>query len=75
MEWISVNDELPEYRKPVIIGGIWNKHDFMVEGVNRLKSTIHNETGKHLDWEKSNGIHMVITHWMPLPEPPKDLTK
>ena len=71
MEWISVKDELPKYGQRVLIGGVWDKKEFIIDGINKFKSIIHNERGRHLEWDKQNGIHLEVTHWMPLPEPPK----
>jgi hypothetical protein len=57
MEWISVEDRLPKDYQLVIVDG----------GVARLQGDFwYSYTG-------SNGrfITWRVTHWMPLPEPPK----
>jgi hypothetical protein len=66
MNWISVKDRLPEEWSDVIVtdginvnagyfGGTW-KEDGGVE--------------KSGFYEYENGIEGLITHWMPMPEPP-----
>ena len=73
MEWISVKDRLPAYEVPVLVyrpsmaapilvdeyQGFWDEDDLdnWCEGWALY--------GKH------NGKD-IITHWMPLPEPPKE---
>ncbi len=60
MEWISVKDRLPEIGEPVII--YYGR--FVAEAMRN-----------------DNGVFVVscsdeeaedVTHWMPLPEPPKE---
>jgi len=68
MEWINVNDRLPE---------IDNDSSYM--GISVLVSTKRNEVtiGMYYfdskDWEVTNGEYWSceeVTHWMPLPEKP-----
>lgn len=59
MEWISVNDRLPEYERPVLG---YDSEIEMVDIVNYI-------SGKFFDLD---GIQTDVTHWMPLPEPPKE---
>ena len=63
MEWISVKDELPEFDEQVLI--ITDKQQKLV---TKLVSKHIDAEGETLNW--SPDIH-EITHWMPLPEPPK----
>lgn len=59
MEWISVKDRLPEYMRPVIV---CRKGGKVEQG--------HRDIG---DWWKVYGTRTKnVTHWMPLPEPPKE---
>ena len=59
MEWISVNDRLPERMQPVIVC----RDNGKVEQGYR-------DVG---DWWKVYGTRTKkVTHWMPLPEPPKE---
>lgn len=69
-EWISVNDRMPDKNKsiiinidfdskhvgPLVICGKWTGNTFKV-GPNGVKK------------EDEDGI--IVTHWMPLPEPPE----
>lgn len=65
-EWISVKDRLPEVGKPVLVyrgrclGELMNVYVLLDEG----------------RWEDDYGYYGSaedegITHWMPLPQPPK----
>lgn len=65
-QWISVKDRLPEKEQRVLVF-------YKVIGE---KNRIHNDVIA-TNWRKSNGDFIPfedyeITHWMPLPEPPKD---
>lgn len=71
MEWISVEDRLPEVRVDVVW---WCKfHDTVwipVSGwINKNKAIITptNQTEYKYGAEKRK-----VTYWMPLPEPPKE---
>lgn len=72
MKWISVEDRLPEIGDKIIAYG-----DFWGE--------IHDFQGKHVgsgEWVKGCYVDIKadayychiynVTHWMPLPEPPKE---
>lgn len=84
MEWISVNDRLPEDDKSLRfhVDGVISFTTVMVytqHGLyaiaNRLK---HDPIGSpYLDEYATNGWIWSrgcgeVTHWMPLPEPPKE---
>lgn len=62
MEWISVKDRLPEKRKDVLC---------LFQDNTRIRNRIE------ISWVDSVGcflyeaIYGEVTHWMPLPEPPK----
>jgi hypothetical protein len=58
MNWISVEDELPK--------GISNALAF---GNDTIYFVFYNSCGS---WCLENEYLYNITHWMPLPEPPKD---
>lgn len=63
MGWISAKDKLPEYNKVVIV--IWIKHDQIRRmGFGTLQS--------HGVWYVHNEGMPPVTHWRPLPEPPKE---
>ena len=55
-EWISVKDELPPINQKVIV--LTKRGFILIDYVLTLEST----------WWVSGG---AVTHWMPLPEPPK----
>ena len=63
-EWISVSDWLPQDAKPVIIAGGCGHYS--------------HKCGKWFtNMERDNfgeyrPICWAVTHWMPLPEPPKE---
>ena len=64
MKWISVEERLPEMHTKVLCCGIKGGR-FIAE----LGTWGHE---KHLYWDKKNGRGCPeVTHWMPLPEPPK----
>jgi hypothetical protein len=64
MKWIDVNDRLPEDTEPVTACFLgWDDMQF----IRVLEYDKETEV-----WEDWNCIeHTHITHWMPLPEPPK----
>jgi hypothetical protein len=58
MDWIDVNDETPYYNAEVLA---YTEGGSVVIGyVIKLVKT----------WCEHDGSESVITHWMPLPEPP-----
>lgn len=75
-EWISVDDALPELgtgnfaSSDLVIGAVDGRKKSSVLYYNR---SISRE--KHVErWKDSHGaiVHEKVTHWMPLPEPPKE---
>lgn len=65
-EWISVKDKLPENFETVL--ALCKDGDMFV--------------GRHTSWQQwqiwtakksTKIVQRTVTHWMPLPEPPKDL--
>jgi hypothetical protein len=60
MEWISVEDKMPEPDRLVIVKGgvaVFRKWGVWITMTGR-------DSGKPIQWD--------VTHWMPLPEPPED---
>ena len=57
-DWISVKDRMPEENVPVLV---WDSQGFAFIDIH--------ESGK---WRIGTPHYAVITHWMPLPEPPKE---
>lgn len=91
-EWISVEDSLPEYYKPVLVfcAKSGYKHDGLKTIVASYQSAKESfETSEIYDSEDDAAdswiaevsmfdseyagkfIHEEITHWQPLPEPPR----
>jgi len=69
-KWISVKDRLPEVYDGVLVtdGEIVTaaeRHDFFDSGIGW---TGHRFGGHEWQWDFDDSF---ITHWMPLPEPPK----
>lgn len=58
MEWISVKDRLPE---------AW--HTVLLWGSDSIQTGYINDKGKIIGHRWGHAIPM--THWMPLPQPPK----
>lgn len=71
MEWINIEDKLPEYQERVLISaykGYENgSEDHCVDIADRRFT---NKDGHH--WMNSPDTlkGWIVTHWMPLPEPP-----
>lgn len=72
-EWISVDDRLPEasidlvdvFVKPPVVG--------FAMFCSRVTNCHYSKTSKEWYIHTANGTQTVpfVTHWMPLPEPPK----
>ena len=62
-EWISVDDRLPEAWKQVLI---YSRHDFYESAVYIGVPGKWRVTWNHEMLETDS-----VTHWMPLPQPPK----
>lgn len=67
MEWISVHDRLPELEKEVLV----------YDSFGNMYIGLITDGWKGLYWvdEECINISDIVTHWMPLPEPPKDFNK
>ncbi len=64
VEWISVEDRLPQYDKEVVY--IDKSNDIHL---GRLESGM----GKEIYWTHYDFLEDEdVTHWMPLPHPPKE---
>ena len=74
-EWISVKDRLPEeedyYLTWVIDNGA--SYYFEVQKFDKMPRTLKEMYGNCIThWEKSLWDDRIVTHWMKLPNPPKD---
>ena len=80
-EWISVKDRLPKLEESVLVYGVGrtdgyrNKHT--IEISYRYLYRSHWQLSEEEVWAEPWDYFFVnykITHWMPLPEPPKEET-
>ncbi len=62
MKWISVKDEIPDICKDVLI------HEY--SGI--ILVAYYGEDKLWADSIGDNWLNFNVTHWMPLPEPPKE---
>ena len=65
MEWISVKDRLPEENEYVLcarLQGSMSGYKYILPSVGRVRNK--SSWSCVMDW-------VSVTHWMPLPEPPK----
>lgn len=60
-EWISVNERLPEYGERVLV----------TEGHATFEASL-SISHKWVRCDMALGWLEDVTHWMPLPEPPKE---
>ena len=58
--WVSVKDKLPESGKCVMI---YSENGGVAEG------SYSGSKGRFEQWRWNTGL-LIVTHWMPLPEPP-----
>lgn len=64
-KWIPVGERLPELNTKVLCCGI--------KGGRFIAELTTWGIEKHLTWDKRDGKGCpTVTHWMPLPEPPKE---
>lgn len=75
-EWISVKDRLPESGVPVLVTFVgYTDNKLHSDGVARWEPDLNGYNG---GWEWTldfSDATVEITHWMPLPEPPKEETE
>jgi len=73
MSWISVKDKLPEGDETVILfGRRMLQRGFFVEPGHRSEGYM--DVWVSCEWDGCGGYEEFeeVTHWMPLPEPPKE---
>ncbi len=65
MEWISINDELPDFSIPVLVCG-------KTVDIARLESITRTSHGTSCTWYEGSSSYDIywdtITHWQKLPE-------
>lgn len=65
-EWISVEDRLPDK------GGCYLIHQKAETWIGEVIQTAHwNETAQNFRGAQAGCFMEFVTHWMPLPQPPK----
>lgn len=77
MEWISVEDKLPTKYQKVVIADIFKGevYDFaaaMYFGDKYFVAETEGLEASNYDGGACISLNMQITHWLPLPAPPKD---
>ena len=77
--WISVKDRLPEPEQEVlVIAHGWSGRLLYIGSYQRMEaqtSWLTGVTSKASDWSLWGWSYLrepEVTHWMPLPDPPKD---
>lgn len=62
--WISVNDSLPTEYDYVIVSYVDNEGLRYIPAIGYIRNGV---------WyiEREIEFHRIVTHWMPLPSPPK----
>jgi hypothetical protein len=65
MSWISVKDKLPKENEHVIV---FDNTEGICRGYIRYGSWQHYPIGSYA----GDGCLFDVTHWMPLPSPPKE---
>ncbi len=68
--WIPVEERLPEELEPVLFT-VYPKDTQLYNKYGKVIYLAWRENGEWLDWEgKRVSDVFIVTHWMPLPEPP-----
>ena len=68
--WIPVEERLPEELKPVLFA-VYPKDIQLYNKYGKVVYLAWRENGEWLDWEgKRVSDVFIVTHWMPMPEPP-----
>jgi hypothetical protein len=77
MKWISVKDELPEHGQAVLVFQTFppgTLFQAIALPLNRCKCKVleYQDRGGRIAFISRNGeLHEFVSHWMPLPTPPK----
>ena len=74
-EWISVKDRLPENGQEVFVAYVFPLQNSLISKHFYSASIYHIDDGNGLvnrpHFENEGFRGMRVTHWMPLPQPPK----
>jgi hypothetical protein len=71
-KWIKCSDRLPEHRQKVIA---YNTRKEIVSSAQYSDEALDTNVIKDNEWynlEECEPVNGEVTHWMALPEPPKD---
>lgn len=76
-EWISVKDRLPNPNEKVIVYNAENDGTFFARRLVSRFVWWDSVTKEYINWRwlpygYTNIMLASVTHWMPLPEPPKE---
>lgn len=74
-EWISVKDRLPErlsqgFRTYIVASYSPNRKLYSIGAYNWIDNHFSSSYGEKLEFDDG---YWIITHWMPLPEPPEKI--
>jgi len=71
-EWISVDERLPEMRKPYTSAPYMESEQVLATNghYSFIAKYADTYTQKKRRWEDHSGRVAHVTHWMPLPTPP-----
>jgi hypothetical protein len=73
MEWIDVNDRLPDPYVNVVVFNPYEKDVNEQVTVDHMFVGLDNKL--YFDWNSDPDTgELLVTHWMPLPEKPKNKT-
>jgi len=67
-EWISIKDSLPQDMECVIA---WGDNDIYMLTFKKNSDKRHKNISGYFDDSSGEAYFNEITHWMPLPKPPK----
>lgn len=68
--WISVNERLPKDEKDVL-AYYGFKHDGVLSDQRFIGTLCYFRFDPNPHWQHEGQGKLTVTHWMPLPEPPK----
>ena len=74
MDWIDINKALPQFDKKVLLNYKYSSDDenrSCIIGI--LNAKMESSLGIDLEFQDDDSDRIYgVTHWMPLPEPPKN---
>lgn len=72
-EWISVKDKMPKETYVPRVNASYSKVVLAIEHEYIIGFTKNGEWYNGYDDDKSQKVKRRVTHWMPLPQPPKEV--